>query len=86
MSLLNSKPFFETVNGFFGRLFVKIGTLEFKCFIFDHFVTVIFFECLEQDSGVAILSMDELRKVRADIEKGNKGATREAALLTQSEI
>lgn len=30
--------------------------------------------------------MDELRNVRADIEKNKKGATREAALLTQSEI
>lgn len=30
--------------------------------------------------------MDELRKIRTDIEKTGKGGTREAAIITSSEI
>lgn len=35
--------------------------------------------------GAAIVSNDELRKMREDIEKG-KGATRDAAILTSNDI
>ena len=38
------------------------------------------------NSNVAIVTNDDLRKMRGDIEKTGKGATREAAVLTQADI
>ena len=38
------------------------------------------------NTNTAIVSNDELRAMRGDIEKTGKGATREAAVITQAEI
>jgi len=38
------------------------------------------------NANMAIVSNDELRKMRGDIDKKGKGATREAAVLTASDI
>ena len=36
--------------------------------------------------NTAVVTMDDLRKMRGDIEKTGKGGTREAAIVTQADI
>ena len=38
------------------------------------------------NQNIAIISNDDLRKMRGDIDKNGKGATREAAVVTAAEI